>query len=415
MPDLPILRKKKIVNVRELIRFELETLSVSKPPDHQIAAFDVMMAALPRNAAGQLDRHEIVERYRTGRLRALGRESATRPLDHHAAGIVRLVQDFVGPGVEVCPESNLELDLGLDSIRRVELLAFLEGRCGGRIPGDAGEAVFTVGDLANALPPTARGAEMRARFEQSVWNSLRETGGSDAPGLLRRRMFTAAAVYGLVRVLRAIVRPRVGGLEHVPRKGPFIITPNHQSYIDPLVIESVLPFAVFQQLFFVAASEYFETPVRSRLARALNIVPVDPDANLVSALRAGAFGLKHGKVLVLFPEGERSIDGTVRTFKNGAAILAQQLNVPVVPVAITGTFEIWPRARPLDWRRLLPWSGHRVTVQFGTPIRAPEAGCPYADYTEAIRGAVEQMWASAMRSPRDDREISGSGPAVRTV
>ena len=54
----------------------------------------------------------------------------------------------------------------------------------------------------------------------------------------------------------------------------------------------------------------------------MNVVPVDPDTNLVRAMQAGAFGLRHGKILVLFPEGERSPDGTPRTFKKGAAILS---------------------------------------------------------------------------------------------
>ena len=74
-----------------------------------------------------------------------------------------------------------------------------------------------------------------------------------------------------------------------------------------------------------------------RIARLIHLIPVDADSNLVRAMQAGAFGLRHGKVLVLFPEGERSIDGSVRRFKNGASILATHLRVPVVPVALDGS------------------------------------------------------------------------------
>ena len=66
-------------------------------------------------------------------------------------------------------------------------------------------------------------------------------------------------------------------------------------------------------------------------------------------MKAGAFGLTHGKILVLFPEGERSIDGTVKKFKKGAPILAQHLGVPVVPVALKGIYELWPRNRGINW------------------------------------------------------------------
>ena len=58
-----------------------------------------------------------------------------------------------------------------------------------------------------------------------------------------------------------------------------------------------------------------------RLARSLRVVVVDPDANLIPAMRAGAFGLRQGRPLILYPEGERSIDGTPKIFKKGAAIL----------------------------------------------------------------------------------------------
>ena len=75
-------------------------------------------------------------------------------------------------------------------------------------------------------------------------------------------------------------------------------------------------------------------------------------------MQAGAYGLRRRRILVLFPEGERSIDGTVKHFKKGAAILSHQLQVPIAPVAITGLFEIWPRNRQLAWRRLLPGAGH---------------------------------------------------------
>ena len=107
----------------------------------------------------------------------------------------------------------------------------------------------------------------------------------------------------------------------------------------------VLPWRIFRQVFFVGASEYFETPFMRWFARQANVVPVDPDASLVPAMQAGGFGLRHGRVLVLFPEGERSIDGTVRTFKKGAAILSTHLSAPIVPVALDGIFEVWARNR----------------------------------------------------------------------
>ena len=131
------------------------------------------------------------------------------------------------------------------------------------------------------------------------------------------------------------------------------------------------------------------------LARTMNIVPVDPDANLVNAMRAGAAGLRLKKVLILFPEGERSIDGTLKKFRKGAAILSAHTGAPIVPVALDGLFELWPRGRSFNWRGLLPWRSTRVTVEFGAPLGARPGD--YAAGTDALKGAVARMF-DRMRS-----------------
>jgi long-chain acyl-CoA synthetase len=194
------------------------------------------------------------------------------------------------------------------------------------------------------------------------------------------------------RVARMLFGPGiVKGLEHLPRTGPYIIAPNHQSFLDPVLVCSALPYRLFPQLFVVGAAEYFETPLMRRLARALNLIPVDPDANLVTAMKASAFGLQHGKILMLFPEGERSIDGTVKRFKKGAPILARHVGVPVVPAAIRGAFELWPRKRPFNWKAMRPWSRHEVRVAFGSPLRFDPAD-DYRESANRLREAVDTIW-----------------------
>ena len=136
---------------------------------------------------------------------------------------------------------------------------------------------------------------------------------------------------------------KVSGAEKLPKSGPYILSSNHQSYLDPLVLASILPADVFRRTFAVGTSEIFGKGFMRHLARSIKVVVLDPDANLVPAMRSGAFGLRNGLVLILYPEGERSIDGTPRTFKKGAAILSIHLQVPIVPIAIEGFYESWPR------------------------------------------------------------------------
>jgi len=128
----------------------------------------------------------------------------------------------------------------------------------------------------------------------------------------------------------------------------------------------------------------------------MNVVPVDPDANLLRAMQAGAFGLRRNLILTLFPEGERSPDGAPRRFKKGAAVTALQTRVPIVPVALHGLFEIWPRGRSLRWGALLPWARTRCTIRFGPSI-PPEASSDgesdrYERHTALLKSAVMEMW-----------------------
>jgi long-chain acyl-CoA synthetase len=182
---------------------------------------------------------------------------------------------------------------------------------------------------------------------------------------------------------------RVTGKEKLPKSGPFILSPNHQSFLDGPVVSSQIPWRLFKQMFFVGTSEIFGQGLLSYLGRSFKLVPVDPDSNLVNAMRAGAFGLKHGRILVLYPEGERSIDGAPKKFKKGAAILSTHLQVPIYPVAIEGFYEAWPRGKKF------PRLG-KLRIQFGDPIYPPKAlKSPeetYKHLTDELRAKVVGMW-----------------------
>jgi long-chain acyl-CoA synthetase len=126
-----------------------------------------------------------------------------------------------------------------------------------------------------------------------------------------------------------------------------------------------------------------------KLARSLRVLVVDPDANLVPAMRAGAFGLRQGRPLILYPEGERSIDGTPRIFKKGAAILSIHMQVPIVPVAIEGFYDAWPRNK--SFQKFAP-----LKMVFGDPIFPPpeseESEAAYEKLTAKLKSRVVKMW-----------------------
>jgi 1-acyl-sn-glycerol-3-phosphate acyltransferase len=111
---------------------------------------------------------------------------------------------------------------------------------------------------------------------------------------------------------------------------------------------------------------------------------VDPDSNLMRAMKVGAWGLRNGRILCIFPEGSRSYDGSLLEFKKGAAILAREVGAPIVPVALRGLYEVWPR----DSKRIRL---HRVKLVFGAPL-PPEADGDYDRDTQRLASDVRTLF-----------------------
>lgn len=137
---------------------------------------------------------------------------------------------------------------------------------------------------------------------------------------------------------------------------------------------------------------YFTNWIMAQLARLINVVPIDPDAQLLRAMRAGAAGIRAGKILNIYPEGQRSFDGQLLEFKKGAAILASEIMVPIVPVAIDGTYRIWPRnASRLRFAK--------VKLRFGNPIDPREF---VAEEEEVVYERVSALLKVRIQDMLDD-------------
>ena len=150
----------------------------------------------------------------------------------------------------------------------------------------------------------------------------------------------------------------------------------------------------------VGTSEIFGAGFMRWLARKLRVVVLDPDANLIPAMRAGAFGLNHGRILVLYPEGERTNDGNLRIFRKGAAILSVHTRAPIVPIAIEGFYDVWPR------HKKFPKFG-RLEMTIGKPMIPPpetEASeATYERFTAELKARVSEMWEELRKDNHDRR------------
>jgi long-chain acyl-CoA synthetase len=410
VPDFDALKQRKIVNAKEVIRYDIEGYSTKLPSTKRIVSYEIWQEELPRTTTRKLKRFEIERRVRanqaTGKL--AGRDVSAkrtvtpeelswleRPEVQRALTIVKgTARD---DAVEITPSDSLELDLGLDSMQRIELLSSLEKQLGGDVPESQLAEIYTVRELVDSVLQSAANGKVAASAhpEFGGWKTIlaEEPTDPEVLALAQRRPFSAAFLFLLSRLIQVVALDRfdlkVEGLERVPNRGSYIISSNHQSYLDPPVLAGLLPWSVFRRVFAVGTSDIFGSGFMRWLARVIRVVVVDPDANLVPAMRAGAFGLRHGKVLILYPEGERSIDGSPKIFKKGAAILSIHLQVPIIPVAIEGFYEAWPRAQKFQGCK-------PVKMAFGDPIYPPpEAEASeeaYEKLTAQVKAKVVEMW-----------------------
>ena len=179
-------------------------------------------------------------------------------------------------------------------------------------------------------------------------------------------------------VLRVFFGLRTQGQANVPPAGPLLICANHQSYLDPPAIGCRI---TSRQLDFVARFGLFKLGLMAWVLKHLNCVPIAEEGSDAAAIREIIKRLKQQKAVVIFPEGSRSYDGSIQPFKRGIAVLLKRGKCPVVPAAIIGAHEAWPRDRTLP--RL--WHG-RVRVSIGTPISYEEL---MADGPDAALARIE--------------------------
>lgn len=197
---------------------------------------------------------------------------------------------------------------------------------------------------------------------------------------------------GLARLL---FRIEVRGTGHVPRSGPALIVANHSSFLDPPIVGGAAP----RPLHFLAKTELFSIPLFGRLIFALNARPVRRDGTDPGALRTALRVLEAGQALLIFPEGTRGEEGTLREGKPGVGMLAVLSKAPVIPAYIAGTGRALPRGRRF------PRLG-KIRVSFGPPLSFAGEGAPgrkerYREASRQMMAAIASLKATSEGRPRE--------------
>ncbi len=201
------------------------------------------------------------------------------------------------------------------------------------------------------------------------------------------RLFYLAVSCGWARLLfrMANINVTVKGLEHLNRRGTYVIASNHQSQLDIPLLFAALPFRIR----FLAKTSLFFIPVFGWALFVARFIPVNRKNRTKArqSIERGARRIRKGPSLVIFPEGTRTPDGAIHPFKPGAFIMAIKAGVPILPVAIRGMYDLMPKTS-------VAIRSGRVELIIGPPI--PTTGLKISDkitLLHRVQEAVETMFA----------------------
>ena len=376
LPDFDFLKTQKLLDIPQHLKYELSRIGLTLPPYKRVSGMSLIKELLPRTRLGKIKRHQVISLLKSGPLP--GTETPEMPemeqkaLDTETGRKVRdTLTSLLSKNTPIRLDDHLDLDLGLDSLKRVELLASLEQQFG-RLPEALATEVITVKDLIDKIDESVKGPPKDIAPRVQSWEKLIAL---PPPSDLTIRMpqtpsfFQKIVESGFRAMLwmigRTGFRLKVDGLDHLPRDAPFILASNHLSHVDPFVILISIPVTAFDQIFTLGWEPYFRGWLGRFFAWIGHVVPIGPETSLATVLQTSADGLRKGKNLLIFPEGERSIDGRPLEFRKGIGILACELEVPIVPVWIEGTYQVLPVGA--RWPRL-----HPIKLEFGQPFSITE-------------------------------------------
>ena len=382
VPCVSIRRSHSLEKASEIIRNEMSRMGRNLPSYKKITDFFVVYDPLPKTTTIKLKKQELRQWYYVLRDKSGAAAVFQRPFSaiDNALMATKEYKTLVGHIITaarplslkpdaVQPAHNLELDLGLDSLKRLDMLCAVEGAFSIVFPDDAPMTLQTMGDL------------------YTLTMELRSVASGQGPSAacLRERLATAAlpASAGKSPKLLTETVPRlafflstllwdvsVEGLENLGAragaKGPLIFCANHQSYLDGLLLLHALPPRIRDATITTGKSEALSSPFLSPFINISSFIPVQRDGDVVQALRLLIAALKNGKNLIIFPEGGQSRTGDMREFKSGVGLL--MLETPaaaVVPVRIKGTFDVWPAGK---LPKLIGAKRRRLSITFGTPL-----------------------------------------------
>lgn len=252
----------------------------------------------------------------------------------------------------VTEQSNIITDLGIDSLTMFEIANEISLQLNVEVAGML-ENIKTVGELINAVRIGGRISETldmtmfpHAKTEKDIRS-------------LKKWIWLCRKVYNF----------KVSGLENIPKNENYILCSNHINNLDPIWILAAMGEADYHKIGCLAALHLYENKRTRKMFNLIGAIPVDRSGNTAPALNRCKECLNDGYSLIVFPEGARARDGNLLPFKSGVAVLSAETGKAIIPIGISGGYEIFPRSRKIprffNFKKMRKFS---LRITFGKPI-----------------------------------------------
>ena len=330
VPDLLECRKQGITNIKAYIKNIVEDYNLTVHNYEKILDYKLYEEELPKTRVGKLRRFMLPELY----LKTNVKKKKVEEPDNE---VYRLLKDYIKKlkGIEAQPEENLELEIGMDSLDIVEFFAYIENSFGIQLDEEKFAEISNLKSLSEYINEKATKIESG----EVDWKKIIDA----APPVEEKNRWATRVLRPLFDLtIKLYFRLKRVDRDKLSDK-PQIFVSNHQSFIDSLVLGSLLPAGILYNTIFLAIDWYFKKGILKLLVSHGNVVLIDINKNIKKSVEEIAANVKSGKNVLIFPEGARTKDGKVAEFKKVFAIIAKELDVDVQCLGIKGAFEAYSR------------------------------------------------------------------------
>ena len=326
-PNMSNIRLQSLENMDVLIKDEVSKFNSQNTTYKRIKKYHIISTEFPKTRLGKLQRYKLPSLIE----KTESKISNEKELENKSE-IYKLLKAFVEEetGYTAHEHDHFEIDLSMDSLNIVSLLAYIENSFDITLTEEQISELNTLDKLSKYI----ENENYQLREGKISWKEILSTKTDiklQSPGIIHWCVNSFSKI-----ALSLIYRFRYKGSKNIP-DGPCIIVANHRSALDGLLVTYKLPHKINKNTFFFAKKKHWKTKLSMFLARKNNIILMDINKNVRESLQEMSAVIRKGKNVVIFPEGTRSKTNNMNKFKETFAILSKELNVPIVPVAITGS------------------------------------------------------------------------------